>query len=98
MYKCVSYKNHDGQRVCREVPLSSEEKVAVEQRKEARIGYKEKRRDELSGLDGEGLDAIRREIAAIRAGEPETVEYKSYREKVEGVKKRNPKPEKGEKA
>lgn len=53
--------------------------------------YKEKRELELHHLDNEGMDAIRKEIAAIRAGNPETPEYQIYREKVETVKRKYPK-------
>lgn len=53
--------------------------------------YADKRRAELSPLDGEGMDAIRKEIAAIRAGEPETDDYRAYREKVLEIKNKHPK-------
>lgn len=52
---------------------------------------RENRRKELSKLDGEGFDAIRKEIDAIRAGEPQTSEYQEYRRKVEVIKENNPK-------
>ena len=53
--------------------------------------YDVKRMELLSQLDGEGMDAIRKEIAAIRAGEPETNDYKQYRLKVEKIKADIPK-------
>jgi len=54
--------------------------------------YKDDRRSELSLLDGEGMDAIRKEIVALRTGLPETAEYAEYMVKVISIKDKYPKP------
>lgn len=59
----------------------------------ADIPYDRIRKEEFSKIDGEGMDAIRREIDAIRIGKPQTDEYLSYRSKVQEIKNKYPKPE-----
>lgn len=55
------------------------------------LPYDVKRKRELEVLDGEGLDAIRKEIEALRNGDPETPEYAAYKAKVDTVKTKYPK-------
>lgn len=57
------------------------------------IPYDRLRAAEFSKLDGEGMDAFRKEIAALRAGLAEAPEYTAYREKIDAIKSRHPKPE-----
>lgn len=65
----------------------------IKQAELATTEYKRKREAELAPLDGDGMDAIRKEIADIRAGQPESPEYADYRQKVQAIKDKHPKPE-----
>lgn len=56
------------------------------------VPYDVARRLKFEQLDGEGMDAFRKEIAAIRAGQPETPEYAAYRLKTEEIKTQHRKP------
>ena len=55
--------------------------------------YAADRAKELVTLDGEGMDVMRKAIAAIAVGEPVPVEFEHYLQKVEVIKEKYPKTE-----
>lgn len=55
---------------------------------------RERRREELSSLDGDGLDAIRKAISAISSGGSLPEEYIAYASKVSAIKSKHQKPKK----
>lgn len=77
-------------------PLTTLEQVdvtAAQTREKTKpVEYSQARREKLAVLDGEGMDSIRKAIAAIKAGEPVPVEFDAYMEKVDAIKQAHPKP------
>ncbi len=62
---------------------------------EAEQKYKDLRKAEMMPLDGDGMDAVRKAIDALANGEPLPQEYVDYRNQIEAIKAKYPKPEVG---
>jgi FMN phosphatase YigB (HAD superfamily) len=84
------------------VPMSEEEIaqlqaeeaawIAKKQKYETEQKYKDQRKVEMLALDGDGLDAIRKAIDALANGEALPQEYVDYRDQINAIKAKYPKP------